>query len=89
MRRIERIYIELLGKHAAGHTRGQIEGHRRSKSLVDARQRIAQDLRSLKFSYPQIGLVMNRDHTSIMNLCKDRVLQEPKIFSNIPLTRSL
>ncbi len=50
----------------------QILSHRRDSKSVDARQKIAKALRLLGFSYPSIGAVMNRDHTSIMHLCKER-----------------
>ncbi len=38
----------------------------RSKKLVEARKKIASVLRGKGFSYPEIGAVINRDHSSVM-----------------------
>lgn len=45
---------------------------RRDRELVDRRQIIAKRLRSEGYSYPLIAKVMNRDHSSIMHLCRKR-----------------
>lgn len=50
----------------------ELKSHDRHKELVDKRQKIAKLLRVMGLSYPQIGSMMNRDHSSIMHLCKDR-----------------
>jgi len=49
-----------------------LRSKRRDKIIVDERQRIAKALRVKGYSYPEIGHVMNRDHTSIMHLCRVR-----------------
>ena len=41
--------------------------------LVDMRQDVAKHLRGLGFSYAAIGYALNRDHTSVMHLCKDEM----------------
>lgn len=43
----------------------------RRKDLVAKKREIAKYLRSLNYSYPVIGLVMDKDHTSIMHMVKD------------------
>lgn len=45
---------------------------RRDKVLVDIRQKIAKDLREKGYSYSDIGRILNRDHSSIMHLIKER-----------------
>jgi chromosomal replication initiation ATPase DnaA len=54
------------------YTRNEILSPRRQSELVDARQFIAKGLRAKGYSFPKIGKVMNRDHTSIQNLVKWR-----------------
>lgn len=44
----------------------------REKYLVDKRKKIAKLLREIGYSYPQIGKMMNRDHSSIIHLVKER-----------------
>lgn len=41
---------------------------RRDASLVKKRKLIAKDLREQGLSYPQIGKLLNRHHTTIMHL---------------------
>lgn len=45
---------------------------RRDRHLVDKRQHFAKILRAMGYSYPEIAHAMNRDHTSIIHLCKIR-----------------
>ncbi len=61
----------LLGM-GEGFSPELILSKRRDRPLVNARQHIAVGLREKGYSYPQIGRVMNRHHTSIMHLCKWR-----------------
>lgn len=51
-----------------GYEKHLILSKRRNVKLVEARAIIAIALRKLGYSYPKIGNVMNRHHTSIMNL---------------------
>jgi len=51
-------------------------GRRREAPLVDERQRLAKLMRGLGYSYPAIGKAMNRDHTSIIHLVKNRKQKE-------------
>lgn len=41
------------------------------KDLIAKKREVAKYLRSLGYSYPVIGLVMDKDHTSIMHMVKD------------------
>jgi chromosomal replication initiation ATPase DnaA len=50
----------------------EILSRRRQRNIVDDRQRVAKFLYERGFSYPEIGKMMNRDHTSIMHLVKNR-----------------
>jgi len=52
----------------------KIRSRRREKILVDLRQRIASDLKAKGYSFPMIGDVMNRHHTSVIHLVKERLI---------------
>jgi len=52
------------------HSRIHILSRRRYAPLVRERSRIAKILRAEGYSYPVIGEVMIRDHTSIMHLIR-------------------
>jgi chromosomal replication initiation ATPase DnaA len=47
-----------------------IQSSRRGKELVNKRILIAKELRTDGRSFPEIGRMMHRHHTSIMNLLK-------------------
>lgn len=47
-----------------------ITGPRRWSYFVEARSLVATTLRARGWYYPRIGRLMNRDHTSVLNLCK-------------------
>ncbi len=47
-----------------------VKCRRRDRSLVDSRVVIALKMRGAGYSYPIIGMAMDRDHTSIMHLVK-------------------
>lgn len=42
----------------------------KGKRLINARREVAQDLRDRGWSYPDIGRVLKRHHTTVMNLLK-------------------
>lgn len=44
----------------------------RSVAMVDARREIAWKLRELGFSFPEIGTMLRRDHTTVIALVKSR-----------------
>ena len=54
-----------------GFQENEILSTRRQKRLVDARAYMARALYGAddEISYPDVGIIMNRHHTSIMNLC--------------------
>ena len=63
----------IIEATAAKHsiTVEQLLGPRRQQTYVAARRECAERLRNeLEMSYPKIGKVMNRDHTSILHLLK-------------------
>lgn len=55
-----------------GFTPSEITGSSRVRELVDARQFIAGYYRDCGFSFPQIGEMLNRNHTSICHLINHR-----------------
>lgn len=52
----------------------------RTKSVVNARRAVAKLLRSKGLSYPEIGAILDRDHTTIMSLVKS----EPATYERRP-----
>lgn len=52
-------------------TWAEIISQRRQANLVECRREIVRFLRKQGLSYPAIGEMMNRDHTSIMHLASD------------------
>lgn len=62
----EKLFLELcesVKKHPS-----EIRSRRRDSFLVEARVIIARALREKGLSFPQIGMIMNRDHSSIQYL---------------------
>lgn len=49
---------------------GEMLGRGRSPSLVRARADLFVALRHLGMSYPEIGAMLDRDHTTVMAACK-------------------
>ncbi len=47
-----------------------IQGHGKTKWLVECRRKIARRLRSLGMSFPEIGRSLHKHHTSIIGLLK-------------------
>ena len=65
-----------------------IRSRRRQAQLVTQRVDIAKYLRGLGYSYPVIGRVMNRHHSSIMMLVNDE-LREKKRAASLEYARKL
>ncbi len=55
---------------AAGVTVDQMRGRRKGRELVEVRRIVAAYLRRRGCSLPEIGRVLNRDHTSVLNLLR-------------------
>jgi chromosomal replication initiation ATPase DnaA len=55
-----------------GYTVEAIRAPRRTAHVLRARRFVAMSLRREGLSYPEIGKLIGRDHTSVMNLCKAR-----------------
>lgn len=53
-----------------GLTRNDILGRSRSPRVVRARHEAMARVRALGFSYPELGRIFNRDHTTIMQACR-------------------
>ena len=67
------IYRDAL-KHVRktwGFTENEILSQRRDKRLVDARAYVAKALYDSceRISYPEVGVIIDRHHTSVMHLC--------------------
>jgi hypothetical protein len=64
------LYANLV-KRAYGYSMDEILSKTRDKDIVNARRAMAYLLREYsKYSYPKIGRVLERDHSSVMNLLK-------------------
>jgi hypothetical protein len=62
----ERIKIEVAAKH--GLTVAELMGHSHRRGIVAARQEASyRAAAETKLSYPQIGRLLNRDHTTILH----------------------
>lgn len=61
------IIREILERHAISHY--EMRSHICLRSLVDAREEVAIGLRGIGLSFPEIGRLMNRDHSTVMHLC--------------------
>ena len=55
---------------AAGLTVEQVRGRGKGRELVEVRRIVAAYLRSRGCSLPEIGRVLNRDHTSVLHLLR-------------------
>jgi Bacterial dnaA protein helix-turn-helix len=55
---------------AAGLTLDQVRGHGRRREETEVRRIVAAYLRRRGCSLPEIGRVLNRDHTSVLNLLR-------------------
>lgn len=50
----------------------------RNAKFAKQRRHVAQQLRAHGLSYPEIGRVMNRDHTTVQYMCKDEYRADKK-----------
>lgn len=60
----ERIALE----HAV--TRSELLGRKRTKQVSAARRKLYEHLRELGMSYPEIGWLLDRNHTTVMSGCR-------------------
>ena len=63
-----------IAGHAAAHmgrSLAVLRGPRRDAPLVRARCRIAYIARAMGYSYPRIGMTLNRHHTTVMDLVRN------------------
>ena len=63
--------LVVMRVNASGYTLRFVRSELRWTELVDLRQAIATEAKT-KFSYPQIGRALNRDHTTIISLLRRR-----------------
>lgn len=64
----QKLTLETAEKH--GITVAEMLSPSRASHLVEARRDLAFALRARAWSYPRIGKLMKRDHTTIMSLVK-------------------
>lgn len=63
---LDELFVKFVGRtEFNGH---EISGRRRERQLCAARYYVAKNLHDSGFSYPKIGKVINRDHSSVMYL---------------------
>ena len=61
---------DILDKH--GFTFAEVQSRQRDARLIACKKEIAQYLRDKGYSYPRIGNFMNKHHTTIINLLKNK-----------------
>jgi len=59
---------EISGQH--GLSLDELREPNRNRSMYRIRQEVAIALRNAGASYPECGLVLNRDHTSVMHMVR-------------------
>jgi len=59
-------------------TKRQLLGPSRKQDYFRARQFVARKLRTHGYFYEQIGKILNRHHTTIMNMCDDEMRERKK-----------
>jgi len=64
----QKLTLEIAEKH--GVTVAEMLSASRASHLVEARRDLAFALRARSWSYPRIGKLMKRDHTTVMALLK-------------------
>jgi hypothetical protein len=70
---VRRGLLDLLDAASREHhvSREEILGRSRLQSIVAGRRGLCRALRERGMSYPEIGSLIGRDHTSVMNLVRD------------------
>jgi chromosomal replication initiation ATPase DnaA len=63
--KIDEILEEVTKNYSC--TVQQLRSPQRASHLVKARRRVSRKLRQQGMSYPQIGRVLNKDHTTIIH----------------------
>ncbi len=84
--------IEVLDIAAADHfvSREEILGRSRLQSAVAGRRATCRALREHGLSYPEIGRLIDRDHTTIMNLVREEGRKKlPTTIAQVNVHRSM
>jgi chromosomal replication initiation ATPase DnaA len=55
-----------------GYTLEQVTARSRNRNLVAARKAVALHVRGMGASYPELGALLKRDHTTIMQTLRGR-----------------
>ncbi len=71
--------IASLAAEESGFTLEQLREPSRNRGAVEARRLIALRLREEGASYPEIGSLLKRDHTTIISLVKGRELSQVRV----------
>lgn len=66
----EALFVQFCAE--TGYSPDAIRAHRRTKHVLAARRFVVLSLRAEGLSYPEIGALVHRDHTSVISLCKTR-----------------
>lgn len=75
------LIVSVALKH--GTTPEMLLGRSTRRVDVQARRECAHVLRAVGLSYPEIGLVLHRDHSSIMSLVAIRLDRDPPKYLNL------
>lgn len=73
LERMRRVGLLALAESVASRhhiTVGEMLGRRRTTQIVRARQEFYVALRRKGFSYPEIGRIVGRDHTTVLHACR-------------------
>lgn len=62
------IIKKICKKHGVSYIEVLKRGRR--KKIVDARFEIARELKKLGYSTPEIGVILRRDHSTVLNMLK-------------------
>lgn len=76
----EKLFKELCERY--NRTTNEIRSQRKHDCLFQDRKKIAQTLRAKGLSYPAIGIIMHRDHSSIQYMCKKDMREKRRALMN-------
>lgn len=77
----ERKVLEIVSEteRVTGVSRAEILGKKRHRNIVKARWLAMQRARDIGLSYPEIGRVFDRDHTSVMHGVKSVLARQAEL----------
>lgn len=80
-RELDALHITEIVNKLTGYTIGQLRKDGRKRNMAEARQLFVLLAREhTTYSYPKIGVVLNRDHSTIMHLDKRKRSTEVEVM---------